>query len=138
MGTRINALSISTRMRTIMRVRLVLIAVALIGPTATAALAVPRPRLPGHALLVDEPGLRVYGPALHPTTPCPHLLPQPPDALRTVKRAIEVATPPFEKLVHLDGLTRRRAPQRRAAPLWLRARLARRIDPCACVHRRVP
>ena len=86
-----------------MRVLLVLIAVALTGGTATATLTAPPPRLAGHALLVNEPGLRVYGPALHATTPCPRLLPLPAHALRTVKRAVELAMPPFEKPVHLDG-----------------------------------
>ena len=69
----------------------------------SSAAATAAPRLPGHSLLVNEPGLRVYGPALHASTPCPRLLPLPAHALATVKRAVELAMPPFEKAVHLDG-----------------------------------
>jgi hypothetical protein len=61
------------------------------------------PVLPGHALLVNQRRLRVYGPANPARTPCPHLLPLPVGALATVKRAVELAMPPFEKRVDLDG-----------------------------------
>jgi hypothetical protein len=61
------------------------------------------PSLAGHTLLLDQPGLRVYGPALHASTPCPRLLPLPAHALATVKRAVRLAMPSFEKSVHLDG-----------------------------------
>ena len=72
--------------------------------TTTAAIAQPRSApFPGHRLLVDKPGLRVYGPAEYARTPCPRLLSLPAHALITVKRAVELAMPPFEKAVHLDG-----------------------------------
>lgn len=74
------------------------------GSTAATAPAAPSSSpLPGHRLLVDRPGLRVYGPANYARTPCPHLLPLPGHALTTVKRAVELAMPPFEKALHLDG-----------------------------------
>jgi hypothetical protein len=60
-------------------------------------------RLPGHALLVDRPGLRVYGPPLHANVPCPDLLPLPAGARATVKRAVRLAMPTFEREVKLDG-----------------------------------
>jgi hypothetical protein len=47
--------------------------------------------------------MHVYGSALHASTPCPQLLPLPPNALTTVKRAVELAMPPFERSVGLDG-----------------------------------
>jgi len=81
-------------------------AVAVLAGAATAATANADPRsspLPGHRLLVDQPGLRVFGPADHARTPCPHLLPLPAHALTIVKRAVERAMPPFERAVHLDG-----------------------------------
>jgi hypothetical protein len=59
--------------------------------------------VPGHRLLVDKPGLRVYGPANMARTLCPRLLPLPAHALATVKRAVELAMPPFERSVGLDG-----------------------------------
>jgi hypothetical protein len=61
------------------------------------------PRLSGHALLVNVPGLRVYGPANAARTACPHLLPLPAHALSTVKRAVALAMPAFERRVHLNG-----------------------------------
>jgi hypothetical protein len=85
---------------------------ALIAATAAAATALSfamgaaafgAPRLPGHALLVDRPGLRVYGPAEHADTPCPRLLPPPARVLVTVKRAVELAMPPYERSLKLDG-----------------------------------
>ena len=72
--------------------------------TSVAATADPGSSpLRGHHLLVDQPGLRVYGPADYARTPCSQLLPLPAHALNTVKRAIELAMPPFEKALHLDG-----------------------------------
>lgn len=61
------------------------------------------PRLPGHPLLVDRPGLRVFGPPLHADVLCPDLLPLPAGALATVKRAVALAMPPFERKLKLDG-----------------------------------
>lgn len=89
-------------MRTILASAL---AAFLVAATAamTAAAVRGAPVLPGHRLLVDRAGLRVYGPANPARTPCPHLLPLPAHALATVKRAVELAMPPFEKRVGLDG-----------------------------------
>jgi hypothetical protein len=70
---------------------------------AGAAGAAAAPRLPGHALLVDRPGLRVYGPVQHAGVPCPRLLPLPAHALATVARAVGLAMPPFEAPYKLDG-----------------------------------
>jgi hypothetical protein len=61
------------------------------------------PVLPAHAVLVDRPGLRVYGPANYARVACPHLVVLPPRALSTVKRAVELAMPTFERSVRLDG-----------------------------------
>src|SRR6266536_725060 len=73
-------------------------------PTQVAASAlVAAPSLAGHRLLVERPGLRVYGPARRAGVPCPRLLPVPAHALATVKRAVELAMPPFEKQLRLDG-----------------------------------
>jgi hypothetical protein len=77
----------------------VLVGASVVAATASAA----GPRVPGHPLLVDQPGLRVYGPARHVDTPCPHLLALPERALSIVKRAVELAMPPFEKRLRLDG-----------------------------------
>jgi hypothetical protein len=70
--------------------------------TAAAALAA-APRLPGHTLVVDRPGLRVYGPAQRPSVPCPRVLPLPQRALTTVKRAVQLAMPRFEAHDKLNG-----------------------------------
>ena len=78
-------------------------AVAVAVGAFAAALAAPAPQLPGHALLVNRPGLRVYSPALHASVPCPQLLPLPAHALLIVKRAVKLAMPPFERRVGLDG-----------------------------------
>jgi hypothetical protein len=67
-----------------------------------AAAAAP-PGLQGHALLVDQPGLRVFGPPLRAHVACPRLLALPTGALPTVKRAVELAMPPFEHPLKLDG-----------------------------------
>jgi hypothetical protein len=64
--------------------------------------------LPSHALLVHQGGLRVYG----PSRGCPTLLPLPRGALATVKHAVALAMPPFERAVKLDG----RDPVVRVAP----------------------
>jgi hypothetical protein len=61
------------------------------------------PILPGHPLLVDQPGLRVFGPASRADVPCPPLLPLPAGALATVKRAVQLSMPPFERRLKLDG-----------------------------------
>jgi hypothetical protein len=74
-------------------------AVLIAAPVSLAA----APKLPGHALIVDQPGLRVYGPARHAGVPCPRMLPLPQDALATVKRAVELAMPGLEAQVKLDG-----------------------------------
>jgi len=70
---------------------------------AEAATAAARPTLPGHTLLVDRPGLRVFGPPLNGRVRCPRLLPLPGGALATVKPAVELAIPPYERTVKLDG-----------------------------------
>jgi hypothetical protein len=88
-------------MRFVHRLAVLVIGVSLAAPAAAAKTAAPQ--LPGHALLVDRPGLHVYGPALHASTPCPQLLPLPANALMTVKRAVELAMPPYERSVGLDG-----------------------------------
>lgn len=45
----------------------------------------------------------MYGPANAAHTACPHLLPLPAHAQSTVKRAVALAMPPFERRVHLNG-----------------------------------
>jgi hypothetical protein len=77
--------------------------VTLAAAVASAAVAAAAPPLAGHTLLVNRSRLRVYSPALHASTPCPRLLPLPPHALATVKLAVELALPPFERRLHLDG-----------------------------------
>lgn len=89
-------------MRFVHRLSVLAVAASLAVPAAAAAQAA-APRLPGHALLVDRLGMRVYGPALHASTSCPQLLPLPANALTTVKRAVELAMPPYERSVGLDG-----------------------------------
>jgi hypothetical protein len=59
--------------------------------------------LPGHPLLVNRPGLRVYGPAQRADAVCIKVLALPPNSLATVKRAVELAMPPFESRLKLDG-----------------------------------
>jgi hypothetical protein len=81
----------------------VLAPVALIGITIAAVPPAATPRLPGHPLLVSRPGLRVYGPPRRASMACPTVLPLPADALATVKHAVEVAMPPFEAQLKLDG-----------------------------------
>lgn len=83
--------------------RLPAIVAVLAAATVPAASTASAPQLPGHLLLVSKPGLRVYSPAVHGSVPCPALLPLPAHALTTVKRAVELAMPPFEHRVHLDG-----------------------------------
>jgi hypothetical protein len=78
-------------------------AVAAVSTATTAHAAPSSSPLPGHRLLVDRPGLRVYGPANDARTSCPHLLPLPAHAVTIVKRAVELAMPPFERALHLDG-----------------------------------
>lgn len=87
-----------------MRSMLALAAVAVAAGTASlAGAARGAPTLPGHVLLVDRPGLRLYGPADFARVPCPRLLPLPARALATVKRAIELAMPTYEHELGLDG-----------------------------------
>lgn len=88
-----------------MRMMLALAAVAIVAGTSSLAAGAARgaPTLPGHVLLVDRPGLRLYGPADSARLPCPQLLPLPTRALASVKRAIELAMPPFEQKLGLDG-----------------------------------
>jgi hypothetical protein len=82
----------------------VAIVAALLAVPSTAVARAPQPpQLAGHTLLVNVPGLRVYGPANSASTSCPHLLPLPEHAMATVKRAVVLAMPPFEKHIHLNG-----------------------------------
>ena len=67
------------------------------------ATAAATPTLPGHALLIDRHGLLVFGPPLRARVPCPRLLPLPAGALATVKRAVKLAMPPYERTLKLDG-----------------------------------
>jgi hypothetical protein len=94
-----------TRLPTRCTTRAVAASVAALLALASAAAAqtTQPPQLAGHRLLVNRPGLRVYGPANSARTPCPHLLPLPTHAMATVKRAVVLAMPPFEKRVHLNG-----------------------------------
>jgi hypothetical protein len=71
---------------------------ARLGLTAVVAAV----SFPGHPLLVNLPGLRVYGPPRARST-CPRVLPLPANAFATVKRAVELAMPPFEARLKLDG-----------------------------------
>ena len=87
--------------RTFTRV-IALALVALAAPLRAGAGASP-PLLPGHALLVDRPGLRVFGPPLHANVPCPDLMRLSTRAAATVKRAVQLAMPPFERGLKLDG-----------------------------------
>jgi hypothetical protein len=84
-------------------VAFVLVALAALVTTTLTASAAAAPRLPGHALLVDRSGLRVFGPPRNGRVPCPRLLPLPTGALATVKRAVELAMPPYERTLKLDG-----------------------------------
>lgn len=59
--------------------------------------------LPGYPLLVAKHGLRVYGPLVSARAACPRLLPPPADALAVVKHAVQLAMPPFERRLKLDG-----------------------------------
>lgn len=79
------------------------IAFALVGVAASGAARAPRPGLAGHTLLVNQKRLRVYGPANNARTSCPHLLSLSAHAISTVKRAVGLAMPPFEKELHLNG-----------------------------------
>jgi hypothetical protein len=51
---------------------------------------------------VNRHGLRVYGPPTRPNV-CPRLLSLPPRALRTVRRAVTLAIPPFEVRLKLNA-----------------------------------
>ena len=88
-----------------MRMMLALAAVAIAAGTSSLGAGAARgaPTLPGHVLLVDRPGLRLYGPANSARVPCPRLLPLPTLAQESVKRAIELAMPPYEQKLGLDG-----------------------------------
>jgi hypothetical protein len=91
------------------------VAGAVIGVTVIATCAIASasgpPSLPGHSLLVDRPGLRVYGPPNSARTPCPQLLPLPVHAAAIAKHAVELAMPPLGRRIKLDG----RDPQLRVA-----------------------
>ncbi|MGH3009882.1 MAG: hypothetical protein ACRDLM_10835 [Gaiellaceae bacterium] len=76
---------------------------AVVGSIRVVQSAATPPRLPGHALLVDRPGVRLYGPPLRAGVACPRLLPLAANALATVKRAVELAMPPYERTLKLDG-----------------------------------
>lgn len=69
----------------------------------TGAAAPLQPTLPGHSLLVDRPGLRVFGPPLRADVPCPGLVPLLAGALANVKRAVALAMPSYERTIKLDG-----------------------------------
>jgi hypothetical protein len=58
---------------------------------------------PPYPLLVNTDGLRVYGPPTRPNVPCPHLLALPAHSLRTARRAVELAIPPFEARLKENG-----------------------------------
>ena len=75
----------------------VLTACAVVAGSAAAA-------VPGYPLLVNRPGLRVYGPAHRARVPCPTgVLSLPANALAAAKNAVALAMPPFEAKLHLDG-----------------------------------
>ena len=81
----------------------------IVARLATAALAVlvlsAVPALasqPSYPLLVDAHGLRVYGPSTRSHV-CPRLLALPSHALRTARRAVTLAMPPFEARLKLNG-----------------------------------
>jgi len=90
-------------MRKAAPLRLVFVLAVLASLTVITQPAAAAPALPGHALLVDRPGLRVFGPPLNGRVPCPRLLRLPTDALATVKRAVELAMPLYERTLKLDG-----------------------------------
>jgi hypothetical protein len=85
-------------------IRLIALALVTLAASNSANDAAASPlRLPGHALLINRPGLRVFGPPLHASVRCPDLLPLPASEVATVKRAVQLAMPPFERGVKLDG-----------------------------------
>lgn len=79
--------------------RLTVVSPALLVLFAATALA----SLPAYPLLVSADGLRVYGPPARANVPCPQLLVLPQHALRTTRRAIAIAMPPFEARLKLNG-----------------------------------
>jgi hypothetical protein len=96
-------------------IRLIALALVTLAASNSANDAAASPlRLPGHALLINRPGLRVFGPPLHASVRCPDLLPLPAGEVATVKRAVQLAMPPFER-GELNA-------DRRAAPTGLRGR----------------
>lgn len=82
------------------RLRRLVVAAALSAAFAGSATA---QGLPGHALLVSRPGLHVYGPAQRAVVPCISALSLPSNALAAVKQAVELAMPPFEARLKLNG-----------------------------------
>ena len=71
------------------------------GVLATLTVAAAQPIALPFPLLVRSDGLRVYGPSRRPS--CPHALPLPQHALRTVERAVTLAMRPFEARLKLNG-----------------------------------
>jgi hypothetical protein len=71
------------------------------GVLATLTVAAAQPTALPYPLLVRSDGLRVYGPPRRPA--CPHALPLPAHALRSVERAVTLAMPPFEARLKLNG-----------------------------------
>jgi hypothetical protein len=82
---------------------LAVVSAAVVGTPLALAAVRHAPTVPGHVLLVDRSGLRVYGPADSARVPCPKLLPLAADALSRVRRAIELAMPAFERKLGLEG-----------------------------------
>jgi hypothetical protein len=58
---------------------------------------------PSYPLLINQAGLRVYGPSERVGTQCPSLLSLPPRAMRVVERAVALAMPRYEARVKLNG-----------------------------------
>jgi hypothetical protein len=81
------------------RFAIMLAASAIVARSASAAVAPP-----GYPLLVDQHGMRVYGPADRAKVGCPSgVLPLPANALSEVERAVTLAMVPFAARVRLDG-----------------------------------
>lgn len=71
-----------------------------IGLAGAASAAVPT----DYPLLVNQPGLRVYGPANRARVACPtDIVSLPTNALASAKTAVAVAMPRFEAKLNLDG-----------------------------------
>lgn len=64
------------------------------------------PALPANSpypLLVNKPGLRVYGPPLRANVPCPSLFSLSHDAPGIARKAVSLSMRPFELRLKLDG-----------------------------------